>query len=634
MTSGRQPFLHDAVIALHAPTQAWSRADGAMTAPIDGLFHGDRRFVRGLQLEVEGEGPEPIATGERNARTVAFEAVLRGVDDDTPDPHVGLTRVRTVAAGRMSETLTVTSVLDHEVTGLLRLRVEPDFRTLQDVKSGGGAPAVWEARIDGGRAAVTGDGSSFALEAGTGAWSREKDELLLEWPFAVRRHHPATLTWSVTAHETLVVGAVSRPPTWTVPAAIADERLAHWVEHALDDLDALRLALPDHPDDVFLAAGAPWFLTLFGRDSLWAARMLLPFDVPLAASTLRVLARLQGTRDDAASEEEPGKVPHELRAATFEMPTNGLALPPLYYGTVDATPLWVCLLVDAWRAGMPADEVAALIPNLRAALAWIDSAAGEDGFLTYIDRTGNGLSNQGWKDSADSIQWRDGRLANGPIALCEAQGYAHEAALGAAALLEAFGEQGAGEWRAWAGRLRTRFNERFWVTTPEGSYPAIALDRNGAAVDTLTSNIGHLLGTGILDPDAEARIAEILIDPSMRSGYGIRTMSTAAAGYWPLSYHGGAVWAHDSAIIAHGMARTGHREQAAAVVDDLLHAAAGFDYRIPELHAGTPRSRHGRPTAYPAACRPQAWSAAAAMTCLQISQAHKPDLTPPPSANG
>lgn len=621
MTLGRQPFLHDAVIALHAPTQAWSREDGTMTAPVDGLFHGDRRFARGLEIEVAGEGPESIATSERGSRKVEFEAVLRGIDDATPDPHVSLTREREVEAGRMSETLTIGAVVEREIQNVLRLRIEPDFRSLPEVKAGGGAPADWKALVDGCRATVTSEGASFELDTDFGRWSVEKEELFLEWPFTVRRHHSAQVTWSIAMRDpNLVVQAPARPSNWTVPADVADERLARWVEHALDDLDALRLALPDHPEDAFLAAGAPWFLTLFGRDSIWAARMLLPLDVSIAASTLRVLARLQGTRDDAVSEEEPGKIPHELRAKAFEMPANGLALPPLYYGTVDATPLWVCLLVDAWRAGMPDEDVAALIPNLRTALAWIATAAGEDGFLSYIDRTGKGLSNQGWKDSADSIQWRDGRLANGPIALCEAQGYAYEAAVGAASLLDAFGEDGSDEWRAWAERLRTRFNERFWVTTAEGTYPAIALDRDGRAVDTLTSNIGHLLGTGILDPDAEARVARILTGPTMSSGYGVRTLSTEAAGYWPLGYHGGAVWAHDSAIIAHGMARSGHHDEAAVVVDDLLHAAEGFDYRIPELHAGAPRTRCGRPMPYPAACRPQAWSAAAASTCLQFSR--------------
>jgi glycogen debranching enzyme len=622
MIPGRQPFLHDAVIALHAPTQAWSRPDGAMTAPIDGLFHGDRRFIRGLRIEVGGEAPEAIAASGRGARAVGFDAVLRGVDDASPDPHIRLGRERTVGDGTLDEVVTVASVVDREVSAVLRLVVEPDFAPLQEVKSGHGKAAPWaavcETQSDRVSAVVTSGDASFALVADAGEWNVEGGALVLAWPFTVAPGEKAVLRWSVRVSDPgLVVQAAPGSALWSADTAGVDARLARWVGTALDDLDALRLTFPEHPGDAFLAAGAPWFFTLFGRDSLWAARMMLPVDVGIAASTLRVLARLQGKADDAATEEEPGKIPHELRATVFRMPGEDITLPPLYYGTVDATPLWVCLLVDAWRAGMPREEVAALVPALRAALGWIAAAAAKDGFLSYFDRNGKGLSNQGWKDSGDSIQWRDGRLAKGPIALCEAQGYAHEAAAGAADLLEAFGEDGS-EWRDWAARLRERFNERFWVETPEGRYPAIALDRDGDAVDTLTSNIGHLLGTGIVDAAAESAIAALLVGPSMSSGYGVRTMSDGAAGYWPLSYHGGAVWAHDSAIVAHGMARAGLHAEASIVVEGLLDAAEGFGFRMPELHAGFSRAERDRPVPYPAACRPQAWSAAAAVVCLEI----------------
>jgi glycogen debranching enzyme len=619
MTSPRPPYLHDAVIALHAPTQAWARGDGSMTAPIDGLFHGDRRFLRGLTVEVEGDSPEPIDINERGARTVDFESVLRSVDGSWHDLQLGLTRTRTVEAGHMSESLAVVSAADHDIDATLRLRIEPDFCPLQVVRAGLGAPEPWKADVKGREVTVTSGSASFQLQTDAGTWRVEPEGLILEWPFSVPSKQSTTLTWSVAMTDPrMVVREAPRSAGWAVSTEGVDRRLARWVQTALGDLEGLRLALPDHPEDTFLAAGAPWFFTLFGRDSLWAARMMLPVDVSIAASTLRVLARLQGTRDDPGTEEEPGKILHELRDAPLDTP--GLKLPPLYYGTVDATALWVCLLVDAWRAGMPISEVAALLPNLRAALTWIASAAEKDGFLSYIDRTGKGLSNQGWKDTGEAIQWRDGRLAEGPIALCEVQGYAHEAAAGAADLLEALGEEGAAQWRTWASRLRERFNERFWVTTAEGTYPAIALDRNGARVDTLTSNIGHLLGTGILEPEAEARIAEILIGHTMNSGFGVRTLSTEAAGYRPLSYHGGAVWAHDSAIIAHGMARIGRYKEAAVVVDGLLNAAEGFGFRMPELYSGHPSGERNQPVPYPGACRPQAWSATAAITSLQIAQ--------------
>ncbi|WP_034272671.1 glycogen debranching N-terminal domain-containing protein [Haloechinothrix halophila] len=619
MSTGRQPLLHDAVIALHAPTQAWSRSDGAMTSAIDGLFHGDRRFLRGLWIDVNGERPEEIAVDESTARTAVFGAILRGIDDAAPDPHIDLARTRTVAEGQMRETIVIRSALATAAEATLQLVVEPDFEPLQEVKAGIGEPRPWRTTVVGDRVTVTSGDASFELAADRGQWRIEPDRLCLEWRFRVEPGTQVVLTWSATMHDpSLVVCSPSMPSDWELPTDGVDPRLALWVRTALDDLHALRLALPDHPKDAFLAAGPPWFFTLFGRDSIWAARMMLPVDVSIAASTLRVLARLQGTRDDAVTEEQPGKIAHELRASAFEMPGEGISLPSLYYGTVDATALWVCLLREAWRAGMPREEVAELIPNLRAALDWLAASAGADGFISYFDRNGNGLSNQGWKDSGDSIQWRDGRLAAGPIALSEVQGYAHEAATGAAELLDAFGEKGAERWRSWAADLRARFNERFWVTTDEGTYPAIALDRDGRAVDALASNIGHLLGTGILDADAESRIARLLTGPAMYSGYGVRTLSTESGGYWQLGYHVGAVWAHDSAIIAHGMTRTGNHKEAAIIVDGLLNAAEGFRYRMPELHSGHDCSEWSQPVPYPAACRPQAWSAAAAVTCLGL----------------
>ncbi|MDQ0728729.1 amylo-alpha-1,6-glucosidase [Microbacterium sp. W4I20] len=197
------------------------------------------------------------------------------------------------------------------------------------------------------------------------------------------------------------------------------------------------------------------------------------------------------------------------------------------------------------------------------------------------------------------------------------QGYAYEAAVRGAGLLETLGESGADELRVWAADLRTRFRDAFWVTTEEGRYPAIALDAHGAAVDSLTSNIGHLLGTGLLDAEEERVCAELLAAESMSSGFGIRTMSTGAAGYWPLSYHGGSVWTHDTAIAVHGMLRAGLLEDARGIALQLLDVAEGFDYRVPELHSGDARIPGARPLPYPAACRPQAWSAAAAVVCAQ-----------------
>ncbi len=629
-----QPLLSDALIVLRAPTQVWSDGTGDMGAgAVHGVYHGDVRHVRALTASCDGSPIEWISTAPDGASRVVFAGLLRGLDDTTPDPKVRLLRDRRVDDGVVSESWTVHSRVDHAIRTTVRLRLAPEFAQLHEVKSGHASDRDRQTVIEGEKIRVDAGAQGLELVAPGARVTSTDHELEAEWDVEIAPFGSAEIGWTLTLRDdTLVVGSAAAPARWDAAAVAAgapDPRLSRWLRTALDDLDALRLVLPDHPDDEFFAAGAPWFFTLFGRDSIWAARLALPLDPEIAASTLRVLARLQGADDDAQTAQEPGKILHELRASALEIPGEGIVLPPKYYGSVDSTPLWICLLADAWRAGMPEAEVRELLPTLRGALGWIrDSGDSDgDGFLDYIDRLGTGLSNQGWKDSGDSIQWRDGSLAEGPIALCEVQAYAYEAALAGADLLEEFGEATDAAdiafWRAWAADLKERFAATYWVETPEGRYPAVALDRDKRPVDTLTSNIGHLLGTGILSPVEETHVARLLLGESMSSGYGIRTMSTGAAGYWPLSYHGGSVWVHDTAIAAHGMLRADLPDEARSVVDGLLDAAEGFHYRVPELHSGDPRTHSSVPTPYPAACRPQAWSAAAAVVCLTA-------LTPAP----
>ena len=623
MTEGLQPFLSDAVAVLRAPTQVWSRADGEIGAgAIDGVFHGDTRFVRATRVrygtDAATHAPEWISRSAGSASDVRFEALLRRLDDRTPDPKIRLTRRRVVVDGRMMEEFTLVSHLEEEVGLVLEVAVTPDATPMQEVKSGARPAAAVERTLAGDAVELTAGAASMRLRAPGGEVTASGDDLVLTWHVTCPPRAAATVSWHVDLDDpSLVVRGTARQVDWALQARGGDPRLNRWLRQALDDLDALRLTLPGSPDE-FFAAGAPWFFTLFGRDSLWAARLFLSVDPGMAASTLRVLGRLQGSTADPATAEEPGKIAHELRAGTLTMPGEGISLPPLYYGTVDATPLWVTLLSEAHEAGMPEADVRDLLPAMHDALDWILASANADGFLDYVDETGHGLSNQGWKDSGDSIQWRDGTLADGPIALSEVQGYAYEAVVRAADLLDALDEEGSGRLRTWAAELRTRFRERFWVTTPEGRYPAIALDRDGRAVDTLTSNAGHLLGTGILDPEEERAVADLLTGTSMSSGFGLRTMSTDAGGYWPLSYHGGSVWAHDTAIVARGMARAGLVDHARVLVDGMLNAAEAFAYRVPELHAGDAASDVSVPAPYPAACRPQAWSAAAAVVCHEI----------------
>lgn len=636
MTTPRQPLLHDALAVLRAPTQVWSSPSGGLgDAPIHGIYLSDVRLVRALSVTVNGVAPEHIATGTPSADRARIQYLVRDLDDPTPDPGVRLTLDRTVDSAGVTEELRLTTRHDEPLTATIVIAVELDASLMESIKQGRPEGAAVTATVEGDTITWSGENIDVTLTAPSATIAVDGTHLTLTVEVTAPARGSAVATWRLMAVDRIAaVRGADGPVPWATPlVATGDARLSRWVSRSLADLDALRMSTARDHDQQFLAAGAPWFFTLFGRDSLWAARFLLPLGTRLAADTLRVLAGLQGDEmvDDTA--EEPGKIMHELRRQTLMVDAD-TSLPPLYYGTVDATALWVCLLHDAWRWGMPEDEVRSLIPALHRALAWMrdHGDADGDGLLEYVDRSGHGLANQGWKDSGDSVQWRDGSLADGPIALCEVQAYAFEAATHGADLLEHFGEAGsaesggetwgAAEWRDWSHALKARFHEQFWITDPAltgdlGPYPAIALDAQKQRVDTVTSNIGHLLGTGLLDAEQSGLVARRLGDERMSSGYGLRTMASDSGGYWPLSYHGGAVWTHDTAIAILGLRRSGHDEEATTLIRGLLAAAEGFDYRMPELHSGDSASDVAAPVPYPAACRPQAWSAASAVAVLQ-----------------
>ncbi|MCU1585640.1 MAG: uncharacterized protein JWM49_2196 [Microbacteriaceae bacterium] len=626
-----QPLLHDETVVLRAPTQVWSAPDGSMgSSAIHGVFFSDVRLVSSLKLSIgEGAG-EHIATLPHAADSVGFVALQRHLNGSGADPRVRSTHTRSTSITGVTETVRVESQLSHALHTTVSFTVRADLGDLDAVKAGVATATNPPVTLNGESATWSNGAVNVAVAAPGASLSRDSDgSIVIGWTVSIAAHGSIELGWTLDAHDSgAVVRGASGPAGWSVPRIRAgDDRITRWVSRALGDLDALRLTTVAQPGLEFLAAGAPWFFTLFGRDSIWAARFLLPLGTGIAGETLRVLAGLQGKSEVAETAEQPGKIMHELRRGTLSIPGENISLPPLYYGTVDATALWVTLLHDSWKWGLPDPEVRALLPNLISALEWMRDFGDSDGdgLLEYVDASGRGLANQGWKDSGDSVQWRDGSLATGPIALCEVQAYAYEAATRGADLLDHFGLRGASEWRSWAANLRDRFHETFWISDASGDYPAIALDANKRPVDTVTSNLGHLLGTGLLDARQSALVARRLVSPELNSGYGLRTMSTDSAGYWPLSYHGGSVWTHDTAIAISGLARDGFTEEAASLVSGLLAAASAFGYRMPELHSGDPAALFPAPIPYPAACRPQAWSAAAAISVLGSGLGLEPD---------
>jgi glycogen debranching enzyme len=386
------------------------------------------------------------------------------------------------------------------------------------------------------------------------------------------------------------------------------------IETSVRDLRALIMPAPGGQ---ITSAGIPWYVAAFGRDALVSAgeAMLLGSDLSLDA--LRVLARLQATEDDPWRDAEPGKILHELRVG--ELAGAGIIPHTPYYGTADATPLFLIRAADYYKWTADLQTLSSLRPALDAALRWIDDYGDQDGdgFVEYERRSPGGLQNQGWKDSHDSVVHSDGSLAEGPIALVEVQGYVYMAKLTIADVYEALGaSEEAEQLRLQATTLRIRFNEAFWNAS-EGTF-ALALDGHKRQVASVTSNPGHCLYCGIVDEGKAPSVIERLMARDMFCGWGVRTLSSDCPAFNPMSYHNGSVWPHDNAIIAAGMKRYGRDEEVMKIASALFDVSTGArDFRLPELYCGFDRSERASVVAYPVACIPQAWAAGAPLLMLQ-----------------
>ena len=375
------------------------------------------------------------------------------------------------------------------------------------------------------------------------------------------------------------------------------------------------LQIPEGKEHV-IAAGIPWFASMFGRDSITAAFQSLLLSPQLAAETLRVLARYQGKERDDWRDEEPGKMPHELREGEM---TRAQEVPfSPYYGSVDVTPLWLILLSETFNWTADEQMVRDLLPNAYRALEWIDNYGDldGDGFVEYQRRSSRGLANQGWKDSWDAILHRDGELAKAPIALCEVQGYVYEAKYRMAKLLRVFGDNRTAEkLKKDTLEMARRFEKSFWM--PSSGFYALALDQEKRQVQVVSSNPGHLLFTRMLGHERARVITQRFMRPDLFSGWGWRTMSKEEKVFNPLSYHRGSVWPHDNSLIAYGMALYEFREPANDIFQSLFQAALNFrDYRLPELFCGIERRDFDEPVQYPVSCSPQAWASGAVFLFL------------------
>jgi glycogen debranching enzyme len=588
-----QPYLHGHLTCVAAPATWLSGPSGQLVDGADGLYVNDRRILSRLVVTVDGVSPEPLSARNDGASAADFHGVLRMLGDPGPDPTVTMHRRRRVEPSGGTETLRLVNRARAAITATVAVEAAADFAPMGLVKDGRPVPVVpfdGAGGRAGGRAGWrAGDGATASVDASPAPDSSPGGRL--QWRVSV----PARSSWTATLRFTRTDVAVSAVTVHSALTVTADDRrLDELVRQSVADLDALRM--PDGPD-MYYAAGSPWYLTLFGRDSLWTARLALPLGWETALGTVRALARRQGVRVDPDTEEAPGKILHEVRP-----PDAATWLPPVYYGSVDATALFVTTVAEAYRWGAPATDIVPLLSNVERALAWL---TGHRGFVTYRP-TGHGLANQAWKDSGDGVQYADGRIATAPLSLSEVQGYAYQAALDGAWLVESLGDgKPAAGWRAWAEALRARFRARYWCTGTHPPYPAIALDAGGGRVDGPASNMGHLLGTGILDAGGAGAVTAWLTGPELAAPYGLRTLATSATGYNPISYHAGSVWPHDTVIAVLGLVREGQPAAAARHIGALLAAADRFGFRLPELFGGD-----DVPTPYPPSCRPQAWAAA------------------------
>ncbi|WP_121400894.1 glycogen debranching N-terminal domain-containing protein [Micromonospora sp. M71_S20] len=603
-----------------------------------GLFAADSRFLSRWVLTVNGERLTALSVDDSQYYEAAF-FVVPGGQTDYVEADVSAIRRRRIGPD-LTESLTLFNYGEKEMDLDVRLEVAADFADIFDIKfdvrqkAGSHYLHVGpdelrlgyrrgtfqrEVSVSASEPADFDEGGvRFTLRLPPGArWSTELRVVMralrpdgVDLRAAVRalRPDPATLPTSV------------REWLAEAPKLDTDSSALQQVYHrSLVDLAALRFAPLSLGGAAVPAAGLPWFMTLFGRDSLLTCLQTLPFTPSLTPPTLRILASLQGARTDNVLEEDPGRILHELRygeSAAFEEQPHSP-----YYGTVDASPLFVVLLDEYERWSGDTALVMELEQEARAALAWIDQYADltSTGYLWYERRNRlTGLENQCWKDSWDSISYADGRLPGFPRATCEAQGYAYDAKKRAARLARTFWNDPAYADRleSEAAALYDRFNRDFWLD--DRGYYALALDGDGTPVDSLSSNIGHLLWSGIVPPERAARVAEHLMGPALFSGWGVRTLAEGQGRYNPLGYHRGTVWPFDNSFIAWGLRRYGFADEAGRIAEGVIDAATYFQGRLPEAFGGFDRHTTRYPVRYPTAGSPQAWSSGASLLLIRI----------------
>jgi glycogen debranching enzyme len=609
----------------------------ASTTDPTGLFAYDTRFLSSWVLTVDGVRLNALSTDDLQYFEARF-FLVPATGTVYIDPKLSVIRERAVGGG-FHEELTVLSHAEEPADVVVRIDAGADFADLFEVKDALKKVGTYERRVDDGKLVLGYRRETFHRETTISATEpAEVDEEGLTFSVHLEPHATWTTDLSVVTHVT-ALGERVEAPKYGRRNRTARPNMAHsldeWMADApklesgwdslvatyrrsLIDLAALRFTPVVAGGRTLPAAGLPWFMTMFGRDSIFTSLQALPFTSELAATTLRVLGEWQGSRVDDFRDEDPGRILHEMRYGEMVAFEERPHTP--YYGAADSTPLYVILLDEYERWTGDRALVRDLEREARAAIAWIDDYADlqGNGYISYKRRNEqSGLENQSWKDSWNSISYSDGRLPGFPRATCELQGYAYDAKLRAARLARAVWKDTAwaDKLEAQAADLKRRFNRDFWLA--DRGYYAVALDADGQRVDSLTSNIGLLLWSGIVDQAKAKSVAGHLMGPRLWSGWGVRTMGEGEGRYNPVGYHVGTVWPFDNSFIAWGLRKYGFKAEAARIAAGILDAAEFFDGRLPEAFAGYERSVTRYPVRYPTACSPQAWSTGAPFLLLR-----------------
>jgi glycogen debranching enzyme len=620
--------------------------------PTSGLFAEDTRFLSILQLTVNGSRPLLLSSGKVDYFSAAFYLRNPPVDGLLQD-EISIVRERFVGEA-MQDRLILQNQAMRPVAFDLALEIGSDFADIFSVKDYDFAlgdpahaeplPPLVEPRFDE-------EQNQFVLADESGFPAQT--QVILSRPGRIEKDGQITYRVELEPRERwdLRLDIIPSPDGEHVVPRLAERRFGDEIARVRESLAAWQLRVPQlraNWDDLgrsfarsvsdiaslrmrgsgdgmekLPAAGMPWFMAVFGRDTIITCLQTLLFGPELAVTALQALRQLQSQVDDPTLDAEPGKIVHEVRNGKAARRWHGT-----YYGTVDATPLYLILLSEVWRWTDDTTLVRDFRDSAMAALEWI-SKRGDldgDGMVEYKKRSRRGLDNQSWKDSHDSQRFADGRIADPPIAPCEVQGYVYDAKRRIAELArEVWRDRELAErLEREAAELYEQFNERFWVSERNGYY-ALALDGEKNPVDSLCSNIGHLLWSGIVPDERVDAVVDQLMGDALWTGWGVRTMSSADRGFNPLAYHNGTVWPHDNSLIAWGLARYGRWPEAHRIIRQMLTAGRHFDYQLPEVFAGMPRTETRFPIAYPTAARPQAWAAGTPVLLLQLLLGLVPD---------